>query len=68
MAKTIRTPSPVSEATQRSSGPTPAAAQGGCTTGGPPRLPPPYGDEPPDYERYSYGYPPFSGRMFGSGN
>jgi hypothetical protein len=22
---------------------------------------------PPDYETYTFGYPPFSGRMFGSG-
>lgn len=29
-------------------------------------TPPPY--EAPDYEKYRYGYPPFSGRMFGSGN
>lgn len=28
----------------------------------------PYGGEPPDYAAYRYGYPPFSGRMFGSGN
>jgi hypothetical protein len=28
----------------------------------------PYGGEPPDYVAYRYGYPPFSGRMFGSGN
>jgi hypothetical protein len=28
----------------------------------------PYGGEPPDYAAYQYGYPPFSGRMFGSGN
>jgi hypothetical protein len=28
----------------------------------------PYGGESPDYEAYRYGYPPFSGRMFGSGN
>lgn len=27
-----------------------------------------YGGESPDYESYRYGYPPFSGRMFGSGN
>lgn len=27
-----------------------------------------YGDEPPDHKNYRYGYPPFSGRMFGSGN
>lgn len=33
----------------------------------PPR---PHGDGRglPDYEVYSYGYPPMSGRMFGSGN
>lgn len=31
-------------------------------------LAPPYGAERPDYEKWKYGYPPFSGRMFGSGN
>lgn len=30
-------------------------------------LAPPYGAEPPDYEKWKFGYPPFSGRMFGSG-
>jgi hypothetical protein len=30
--------------------------------------PRPYGDEPPDYKTYRYGYPPCCGRMFGSGN
>jgi hypothetical protein len=28
----------------------------------------PYGNEPPDYEQYTYGYPPSSGQMLGSGN
>lgn len=37
-------------------------------TGGGSPMPPPYGNEPPDYERYRYGYPPGCGRMFGSGN
>jgi hypothetical protein len=31
-------------------------------------LAPPYGAEPPDYDKWKYGYPPCSGRMFGSGN
>lgn len=31
-------------------------------------LAPPYGAEPPDYRTWKHGYPPFSGRMFGSGN
>ena len=31
-------------------------------------LAPPYGAERPDHTTWKYGYPPFSGRMFGSGN
>lgn len=34
---------------------------------GTPPLAPPYGAEPPDYAKWRFGYPPFSGRMFGSG-
>jgi hypothetical protein len=37
-------------------------------TNEPRTLFPPFGCEPPDYENYRYGYPLFSGRMFGSGN
>lgn len=61
---TINTPSPTRDATQHSS----VAESGGKMKAGGPPLPPPYGDEPPDYERYRYGYPRCSGRMFGSGN
>lgn len=34
---------------------------------GPP-MPPPYGNEPRDYNRHTYEYPPCCGQMLGSGN
>jgi hypothetical protein len=43
--------------------PPPAVADQPCRTQRPPQP-----AELPDYEAYRYGYPPVSGRMFGSGN
>lgn len=47
------------------SSPPPAAAEPPTADTHP--LAPPYGSERPDYATWKYGYPPFCGRMFGSG-
>jgi hypothetical protein len=44
--------------------PSPPAAAAGST----PSQRPPQPAGLPDYKAYTYGYPPVSGRMFGSGN
>jgi hypothetical protein len=43
--------------------PSPAVAAGSTRS-----QRPPHSAELPDYQAYTYGYPPVSGRMFGSGN
>lgn len=48
-----------------SSPPSPAVAESPAADKRP--LAPPYGAARPDYDKWEYGYPPFSGRMFGSG-
>ena len=47
----------------RSNSPPPAAAHRSTRTQCPPQS-----SEPVDHQAYTYGYPPVSGRMFGSGN
>lgn len=47
----------------RSNSPPPAVAGRSARTERPPQS-----SEPADYQAYTYGYPPVSGRMFGSGN
>jgi hypothetical protein len=68
---------PVREATQEIPSPLHSRAQDGAqaqanalarTSPSAPTLQPPCGSERPDFRTWRYGYPPFSGRMFGSGN
>jgi hypothetical protein len=65
--ETIHTPPApaVHAATPSNSPPPPASTEPPAVTSRP--LAPPYGAERPDYDKWKYGYPPFSGRMFGSG-
>jgi hypothetical protein len=65
MGTTTATPAPPSDRQIRTA---PEAQSSRRETGGGPPMPWLYGNEPPDYERYTYGYPPCCGRMFGSGN
>lgn len=69
MHKTQAPPEPAPESTKRVPRASGATQKSGST-------PPPAGATAapalhqgrPDYATYRYGYPPFSGRMFGSGN